>query len=83
MKIKYKKVPNNENVIEVGGKVILSFDLRYKQYLKWIDENPDLELQLIDDLEQETKNNPPIITNMGSVFNSVLFISASFCFVVF
>ena len=52
----YKKVPNNENVIEVGGKVILSFDLRYKEYLKWRDENPDLEQQLIDDLEQETKN---------------------------
>ena len=48
---KYKKVPNNENVIEVDGKVILSFDPRYKEYLKWRDENPDLEQQLIDDLE--------------------------------
>jgi antitoxin component YwqK of YwqJK toxin-antitoxin module len=54
--MKYKKIPNNENAIEVDGKVILSFDLRYKEYLKWRDENPDLEQQLIDDLEQETKN---------------------------
>jgi antitoxin component YwqK of YwqJK toxin-antitoxin module len=53
---KYKKVPNNENVIEVDGKVILSFDPRYKEYLKWRDENPDLEQQLIDDLEQEIRN---------------------------
>jgi len=48
---KYKKIPNNENAIEVDGKVILSFDPRYKEYLKWRDENPDLEQQLIDDLE--------------------------------
>ena len=54
--IKYKKVPNNENVIEVDGKVILSFDPKYKEYLKWRDENPDLEQQLIDDLEQEIRN---------------------------
>ena len=54
--IKYKKVPNNENVIEVDGKVILSFDPKYKEYLKWRDENPDLEQQLVDDLEQDIRN---------------------------
>ena len=26
MKIKYKKVPNNENAIEINEKVVLSFD---------------------------------------------------------
>ena len=56
MKIKYKKVPNNENVIEIDGKVILSFDPRYKEYLKWRDENPDLEQQLSGDIEQEIEN---------------------------
>ena len=67
---KYKKVPNNENVIEVGGKVILSFDLRYKEYLKWRDENPDLEQQLIDDLEQEiTSSDLRSIT--FNLFNSL------------
>ncbi len=53
---KYKKVPNNENAIEIDGKVVLSFDLRYKEYLKWKDENPDLEQQLIEELEQEIEN---------------------------
>jgi antitoxin component YwqK of YwqJK toxin-antitoxin module len=53
---KYKKIPNNENTIEIDGKVVLSFDPRYKEYLKWRDENPDLEQQLIDDLEQEIRN---------------------------
>ena len=53
MKTKYKKIPNNENAIEIDGKIILSFDSRYKEYLKWRDENPDLELQLIDELKQE------------------------------
>ena len=56
MKIKYKKVPNNENVIEIDGKVILSFDTRYKEYLKWKDENPDLEQELLDDRGQEIEN---------------------------
>ena len=55
MKTKYKKVPNNENAIEVDEKVILSFDPRYKEYLKWRDENPDLEEQLLNDLELEIK----------------------------
>ena len=32
--IKYKKIPNNENAIEIDGKVILSFDPKYKEYLK-------------------------------------------------
>ena len=54
--IKYKKIPNNENAIEIDGKVILSFDSRYKEYLKWRDENPALEQQLIDDLEKDIKN---------------------------
>ena len=62
--IKYKKVPNNENVIEVDGKVILSFDPKYKEYLKWRDENPDLEQQLIDDLEKDIKNKE--LYNNGS-----------------
>ena len=56
MNIKYKKVPNNENVIEIDGKVILSFDLRYKEYLKWRNNNPDLEQQLLSDLKREVKN---------------------------
>ena len=51
--IKYKKVPNNENVIEVDGKVILSFDPKYKEYLKWKEKNPDLELKLKNELEEE------------------------------
>jgi len=54
--MKYKKVQNNENVIEIDGKVVLSFDTRYKEYLKWRDENPDLEQQLVDDLKQEIEN---------------------------
>ena len=37
MKTEYKKVPNNDNAIEIDGKVILSFDPRYKEYLKWKD----------------------------------------------
>ena len=44
--MKYKKVPNNENAIEIDGKVVLSFDPRYKEYLKWKDENPDLEQKI-------------------------------------
>ena len=55
--MKYKKVPNNENAIEIDGKVVLSFDPRYKEYLKWKDENPDLEQKLIEDSEQEVENN--------------------------
>ena len=54
--ITYKKIPNNENAIEIDGKIVLSFDTKYKEYLKWRDENPDLEQQLIDDLEQEIRN---------------------------
>jgi antitoxin component YwqK of YwqJK toxin-antitoxin module len=45
---KYKKISNNENAIEIDGKVVLSFDPRYKEYLKWRDENPDLEKKLVD-----------------------------------
>ena len=54
--MKYKKIPNNENAIEVDGKVVLSFDPRYKEYLQWKDENPDLEQKLIEDSEQEVEN---------------------------
>ena len=54
--MKYRKVPNNENAIEIDGKIILSFDSRYKEYLKWRDENPDLEQQLIVELNREIEN---------------------------
>ena len=54
--MKYRKVPNNENAIEIDGKIILSFDSRYKEYLKWRDENPDLEQQLIVELKREIEN---------------------------
>jgi len=54
--MKYKKVSNNENAIEIGGKVVLSFDTRYKEYLKWRNENPDLEQLLVEELEQEIEN---------------------------
>jgi antitoxin component YwqK of YwqJK toxin-antitoxin module len=54
--MKYKKVPNNENAIEIDGKVVLSFDPRYKEYLKWRDENPGLEKKLVEELEQEIEN---------------------------
>ncbi len=38
---KYKKIPFNETAIEIDGRVVLSFDPRYKEYLKWREENPD------------------------------------------
>ena len=44
---KYKKIPFNETAIEIDGRVVLSFDPRYKEYLKWREENPKLEQQLI------------------------------------
>jgi len=56
MKIGYKKVPNNDNAIEIDGKVVLSFNPRYKEYLKWKEKNPDLEQQLLNDLKLEIKN---------------------------
>ena len=37
--IKYRKIIHNESAIEIDGKVVLSFDPRYKEYLKWRDEN--------------------------------------------
>ena len=55
--VKYKKIPNNENAIEIDGKVVLSFDTRYKEYLKWRDNNPELEKKLVVELEQDIKNN--------------------------
>ena len=54
--MKYKKIPNNENAIEIDGKVILSFDPKYKEYLKWQKENPDLEKKLVKDLNKEVNN---------------------------
>jgi antitoxin component YwqK of YwqJK toxin-antitoxin module len=54
--MKYKKVSNNENAIEIGGKVVLSFDPRYKEYLKWRDNSPELEKKLVEELEQEIEN---------------------------
>ena len=51
--IKYKKVPHNENAIEIDGQVVLSFDPKYKEYLKWRDRNPNLEQHILDELEQE------------------------------
>ena len=54
--MKYKKVPHNKNAIEIEGKVVLSFDTRYKEYLQWKDENPDLEQLLVDNLKQEIEN---------------------------
>jgi antitoxin component YwqK of YwqJK toxin-antitoxin module len=54
--VKYKKIPFNETAIEIDGKIILSFDSRYKEYLKWRDENPDLEQQLIVELKREIEN---------------------------
>ena len=51
--LKYKKVPHNDNAIEIDGQLVLSFDSRYKEYLKWKDENPDLEKSLIGESEQE------------------------------
>ena len=55
--IKYKKIQDNENAIEIDGKVVLPFDKRFKEYLKWRDKNPELEKQLVEELEQETENN--------------------------
>jgi antitoxin component YwqK of YwqJK toxin-antitoxin module len=53
MKIKYKKVQNNVNAIEINGKVVLSFDEKYKEYLIWKVNNPLLEQQLQRNLELE------------------------------
>ena len=52
---KYRKIPFNKNAIEIDGKVILSFDSRFKEYLKWKEKNPDLEQKLDDSLEEERK----------------------------
>ena len=54
--VKYKKVPNNKNAIEIDGKVVLSLDPKYKVYLKWRDKNPKLEKKLVEELEQEIEN---------------------------
>ena len=54
---KYKKISNNENAIEIDGKVILSFDPRYKKYLKWREENPELEQQLIVERQNNKFND--------------------------
>ena len=44
--VKYKKVPNNESAIMIDNKIVLPFDPKYKEYLKWRNENPELEKQL-------------------------------------
>ena len=67
--IKYKKVSNNENAIEIDGKVVLSFDPRYKEYLKWRDKNPDLEQQLLNELKQEIENRR--LYNLGAPHKNV------------
>ena len=54
--IKYKKVSNNKNAIEIDGKVVLSFDPRYKEYLKWREVNPELENKLLEELQVEIEN---------------------------
>ena len=51
--LKYKKILHNDNAIEIDGKVVLSFDSRYKEYLKWRENNPDLEKSLIKESEKE------------------------------
>ena len=53
---KYKKIPDNPTVIEIDGKVVLSFDPRYKEYLKWKEKNPDVENKLLQQLEFEELN---------------------------
>ena len=40
--MRYKKVPHNDNVIEIDGEIILSFDSRYKDYLVWKDKSSPL-----------------------------------------
>ena len=54
--IKYKKIPNNDNAIILRKEniTILSFDGRFKGYLKWKELNPQLELELVMELEEET-----------------------------
>ena len=53
----YKKILNNENAIEIDGKVVLSFDPRYKEYLKWRDENPKSAILLDNDFHQMEADN--------------------------
>lgn len=54
--LKYKKVLNNKNAIEIDGKIVLSFDPQYKEYLDWRKKNPKLEKKLIRELEIEKEN---------------------------
>ena len=53
----YKKISNNENSIIIDGKVVLSFDPKYKEYLKWREENPELEQQLIVERQNNKFND--------------------------
>ena len=79
--MKYKKVVHNENAIEIDGKIVLSFDKKYKEYLKWRDENPKLEKKLQKDLESELKrlrlynNGSPHLTKdeQGIVIRKVFY----------
>ena len=41
----YKKVKLNENAIMIDGKIVLSFDPRYKEYLKWKEKNPNTDVK--------------------------------------
>jgi len=43
---RYQKIPNNDNAIMVDGQIVLSFDPRYKKYLKWKVENALLDERL-------------------------------------
>jgi antitoxin component YwqK of YwqJK toxin-antitoxin module len=47
----YKKIRDNDNAIMIDGKVVMSFDPRYKEYLKWKNDNPELERQLVEELD--------------------------------
>ena len=59
--VKYKKVPNNESAIMIDNKIVLPFDPKYKEYLKWRNENPELEkqleLELVEEMEKKRLYN--------------------------
>jgi len=53
--LKYKKVPHNNNAILINEDIVLSFDPRYREYLKWKDANPKLEEQITEEVEEEIR----------------------------
>ena len=65
----YKKILNNNNAIELDGKVILRFDPRYKDYLEWKAENPDLEKKLDYILSNYSSLQKRITENMRKKFS--------------